>query len=44
VIRRCSCGFATDDDDWLDGHLFDNPAHEERARLPAMLPSAVPAG
>ena len=30
MLRLCSCGFATDDDDWFDGHLFERPAHEER--------------
>jgi hypothetical protein len=29
-IRLCSCGFATDDRDWLDGHLFEHPDHNER--------------
>jgi hypothetical protein len=30
MIRLCSCGFATDDDAWFTGHLFDYPAHNER--------------
>jgi hypothetical protein len=30
-LRLCSCGFATDDGPWFDGHLFEWPAHEERA-------------
>jgi hypothetical protein len=30
-IRVCSCGFATDDPDWLHGHLFEHPGHHERA-------------
>jgi hypothetical protein len=31
MLRLCSCGFATDDGPWFDGHLFDYPAHSERA-------------
>ena len=34
----CSCGFGTDDREWLQGHLFEYPAHYERpvpgSRLP----------
>lgn len=30
TIRLCSCGFATDDADWLAGHLFEHPGHGER--------------
>jgi hypothetical protein len=26
-ISLCSCGFGTDDPSWLDGHLFEHPAH-----------------
>jgi len=33
MIRLCSCGFATDDDAWLEGHLFENPGHHERTTL-----------
>jgi hypothetical protein len=29
MVRLCSCGFATDDDDWLAGHLTDHPGHRE---------------
>jgi hypothetical protein len=29
MIRLCSCGFATDDDDWLDDHLIEHPEHRE---------------
>jgi hypothetical protein len=29
MVRLCSCGFATDDDDWLAGHLIDHPEHRE---------------
>ena len=29
-IRLCSYGFACDDDNWFDGHLFDYPTHHER--------------
>jgi hypothetical protein len=31
MLRLCSCGFATDDDAWFHGHLFDYPAHSGRA-------------
>jgi len=30
VIWLCSCGFGTDDREWLQGHLFDYPGHHER--------------
>jgi hypothetical protein len=30
MLRVCSCGFATSDDAWFDGHLFDKPAHQEQ--------------
>lgn len=30
IIYLCSCGFATDDQDWLDGHLFEHPGHHVR--------------
>jgi hypothetical protein len=29
-VRMCGCGLATDDDAMMDGHLFEEPAHEER--------------
>jgi len=29
-VRMCSCGLATDDDGQMDGHLFEQPSHEER--------------
>jgi hypothetical protein len=29
-IRVCTCGFATGDRAWLDGHLSDHPSHHER--------------
>jgi hypothetical protein len=29
-LRLCSCGFATDDPAWLEGHLFEHPGHHER--------------
>jgi hypothetical protein len=29
-LRMCGCGLATDDNGLMDGHLFENPAHEER--------------
>ena len=30
MLRLCSCGFATDDDDWFDGHLDEHPGHWQR--------------
>ena len=30
TVRLCGCGFATDDESWFDGHLFDWPGHAER--------------
>lgn len=29
-VSLCSCGFATDDPGWLDGHLFQHPGHQAR--------------
>jgi hypothetical protein len=29
MVRLCSCGFATDDYDWLVCHLIDHPGHRE---------------
>jgi hypothetical protein len=29
MVRLCSCGFATDDYDWLACHLIDHPGHRE---------------
>jgi hypothetical protein len=31
MIYLCSCGFGTDDQKWLQGHLFQHPGHRERA-------------
>ena len=31
MIRLCSCGFGTDDDSWMDGHLWEYPGHHERS-------------
>jgi hypothetical protein len=30
MIYLCSCGFGTDDQKWLHGHLFQHPGHRER--------------
>jgi hypothetical protein len=30
ALRMCGCGLATDNAAMMDGHLFENPAHEER--------------
>lgn len=29
MIRLCSCGFGTDDDDWFECHLIEHPGHRE---------------
>jgi len=29
-IRLCSCGFASSDGAWFDGHLFQHPGHHEQ--------------
>jgi hypothetical protein len=29
-VRMCGCGLATDDDAMMDGHLFEEPGHQER--------------
>jgi hypothetical protein len=38
MIYLCSCGFAKDDREWLDGHMFTYPAHQ--ARLQPRTPAA----
>jgi hypothetical protein len=30
VLRVCGCAFATDSDARMDGHLWNNPGHQER--------------
>lgn len=30
VLRVCGCAFATDNDARMDGHLWNNPGHQER--------------
>ena len=30
MIYLCSCGFGTDNEEWLLGHLDDYPDHRER--------------
>jgi hypothetical protein len=30
IIYLCSCGFATDDPDWFDGHRDEHPGHYQR--------------
>jgi hypothetical protein len=38
MIRLCSCGFGTDDDDWFVCHLIEHPEHhdEEQERYSAL--------
>jgi hypothetical protein len=36
MIYLCSCGFATDDRDWFDGHLFTHPGHHTRPQPPQL--------
>jgi len=43
IIYLCSCGFATDDPDWFDGHQDQHPDHYQRrivrdSLVPIMLP------
>jgi hypothetical protein len=33
MVRLCSCGFATNDYDWLACHLIDHPEHRGRSQL-----------
>ena len=35
MVRLCSCGFATDDDDWMTRHLIERPDHDEMRRYGA---------
>jgi hypothetical protein len=37
MIRLCTCGFATDDDEWFLGYLDDYPGHHEREAPRAFL-------
>jgi len=30
AIFLCSCGFATSNREWLQGHLFQHPGHHQR--------------
>jgi hypothetical protein len=30
IVYLCSCGFATDDPDWFDGHHDQHPDHHQR--------------
>jgi hypothetical protein len=30
VLRVCGCAFATDNGSRMDGHLWNNPSHQER--------------
>jgi hypothetical protein len=32
MIRLCSCGFGTDDDDWFVCHLIEHPGHHEESK------------
>ncbi|MGH3192718.1 MAG: hypothetical protein ACRDPY_29575 [Streptosporangiaceae bacterium] len=33
MIRLCSCGFATNDDDWIECHLIEHPREAWRQAL-----------
>ena len=35
TLHLCSCGFATDDVGWFDGHQFQHPGHHRRDPAPA---------
>jgi len=30
IVYLCSCGFATDDAGWIDGHMDERPGHFQR--------------
>jgi hypothetical protein len=30
IVYLCSCGFATDNPDWLDGHMDEHPGHHQQ--------------
>jgi hypothetical protein len=36
-VKLCGCGFATNDREWFQGHLFQHPGHQERPQ-PGRLP------
>jgi hypothetical protein len=38
TVYLCSCGFATDDPDWFEGHQFQHPGHHQRRPWPAPPP------
>ena len=42
IIYLCSCGFATDDPDWFDGHQDQHPDHHQR-RIVRDSPASSPA-
>ncbi len=40
ITYLCSCGFATDDPDWFDGHMDEHPDHGQQRMVrdsPAVL-------
>jgi hypothetical protein len=43
IIYLCSCGFATDDPDWFDGHQDQHPGHYQR-RIVGDSPATSPVG
>lgn len=45
IVYLCSCGFATDDPDWFDGHMDEHPGHFQQRMVRDSPPSGpVPAG
>jgi hypothetical protein len=36
ALALCSCGFATNDPNWMDGHLFTHPGHHVRPQPPQL--------
>jgi hypothetical protein len=34
TVHLCSCGFATDDPGWFDGHRAQHPGHHRRGPAP----------
>ena len=39
MIYLCSCGFATDDREWFDGHLSTHPGHQTRPQPRSATPA-----
>ncbi len=42
MIYLCSCGFGTDDREWLQGHLFEHPGHRQRPASRLLVAAPMP--